>query len=74
MLGSFLLMSCQSRKYKDVVYGQSSAKEDLKLNIFVPHHSENKKLPVLVVVHGGNWNSGNKDQYGFSDETLRRKR
>ena len=73
MLGSFLLMSCQSRKYKDVVYGQSSAKEDLKLNIFVPHHSENKKLPVLVFVHGGNWNSGNKDQYGFFGRNFAKK-
>ena len=73
MLGSFLLMSCQSRKYKDVVYGQSSAKEDLKLNIFAPHHSENKKLPVLVFVHGGNWNSGNKDQYGFFGRNFAKK-
>ncbi|MBF8456692.1 alpha/beta hydrolase [Kaistella sp. G5-32] len=65
MLGSLLFMSCQSRKYKDVVYGQTANKEDLKLNIFVPSNSENKKLPVLIFVHGGNWNSGNKDQYGF---------
>lgn len=65
MLGSLLFMSCQSRKYKDVVYAQTVNKEDLKLNIFVPSNSENKKLPVLMFVHGGNWNSGNKDQYGF---------
>ena len=63
--GFLVLMSCRSTKYKDVVYGQSKNKEDLKLNIFVPKNSENKNLPVLVFVHGGNWNSGNKDQYGF---------
>ena len=47
MLGSLLFMSCQSRKYNDVVYGQSSEKEDLKLNVFVPHHAENKKLVLI---------------------------
>ncbi|SFC17847.1 Carboxylesterase family protein [Kaistella jeonii] len=73
MLGSLLFMSCQSRKYKDVVYGQSAKKEDLKLNIFVPKNSENKKLPVLLFVHGGNWNSGNKDQYGFFGRNFAKK-
>lgn len=73
MLGSLLVMSCQSRKYKDVVYGQSSNKEDLKLNIFVPNKSDHKKLPVLIFVHGGNWNSGNKDQYGFFGRNFAKK-
>ncbi len=73
MLGSLLFMNCQSRKYKDVVYGQSSAKENLKLNVFVPNHSENNKLPVLIFVHGGNWNSGNKNQYGFFGRNFAKK-
>ena len=68
-----VLASCQSVKYKDVVYGQSATKEDLKLNIFVPKNSENKKLPVLLFVHGGNWNSGNKDQYGFFGRNFAKK-
>ena len=73
LLGSLLMMGCQSVKHKDVVYGQSSNKEDLKLNIFVPKNSENKKLPVLLFVHGGNWNSGNKDQYGFFGRNFAKK-
>ena len=73
LLGSVLMMSCQSVKHKDVVYGQSFNKEDLKLNIFVPNNSENKKLPVLLFVHGGNWNSGNKDQYGFFGRNFAKK-
>ncbi|QDP84310.1 alpha/beta hydrolase [Chryseobacterium sp. SNU WT5] len=73
MLGSLLVMSCQSRKYKDVIYGQSSNKEDLKLNIFVPNNSDHKKFPVLIFVHGGNWNSGNKDQYGFFGRNFAKK-
>ena len=72
-VGLFILASCQSVKYKDVVYGQSANKEDLKLNIFVPKNSENKKLPVLLFVHGGNWNSGNKDQYGFFGRNFAKK-
>ena len=72
-LGILMMMSCSSVKHKDVVYGQSKSKEDLKLNIFVPKNSENKKLPVLVFVHGGNWNSGNKDQYGFFGRNFAKK-
>lgn len=72
-VGLFILAGCQSVKYKDVVYGQSANKEDLKLNIFVPKNSENKKLTVLLFVHGGNWNSGNKDQYGFFGRNFAKK-
>ena len=72
-VGLFILASCQSVKYKDVVYGQSATKEDLKLNVFVPKNSENKKLPILLFVHGGNWNSGNKDQYGFFGRNFAKK-
>jgi arylformamidase len=60
-------------KYKDVVYGKSPSNEDLKLNIFVPNNSEGKKLPVLFFVHGGNWNSGNKDTYGFFGRNFAKK-
>ena len=71
--GILMMMSCSSVKHKDVVYGQSKSKEDLKLNIFVPKNSENKKLPVLLFVHGGNWNSGNKDQYSFFGRNFAKK-
>ncbi|QOW09049.1 alpha/beta hydrolase [Kaistella flava (ex Peng et al. 2021)] len=71
--GLLLFMSCQSIKYKDVVYAKSSDHEDLKLNIFVPKNAQNKKLPVLLFVHGGNWNSGNKDQYGFFGRNFAKK-
>ncbi|MBW8361140.1 MAG: alpha/beta hydrolase [Kaistella sp.] len=71
--GFLFLIGCQSVKHKDVVYGQSAQKKDLKLNIFVPNHSENKKLPVLIFVHGGNWNSGNKNTYGFFGRNFAKK-
>lgn len=59
------LLSCRSTKYADIVYGKSVQNKDLKLNIFAPKNSKEKKLPVLFFVHGGNWNSGNKNTYGF---------
>ncbi len=72
-LGIFLFVSCQSRKYKDFVYGQAKDHTDLKLNIFVPNKSEEKKMPVLIFVHGGNWNSGNKNLYGFFGRNFAKK-
>lgn len=71
--GILMMMSCSTMKHKDVVYGKTKSKEDLKLNIFVPKNSENKKLPVLIFVHGGNWNSGNKDLYGFFGRNFAKK-
>lgn len=71
--GILMMMSCSTMKHKDVVYGKTKNKEDLKLNIFVPKNSENKKLPVLIFVHGGNWNSGNKDLYGFFGRNFAKK-
>ena len=67
------MMSCQSQKYKDIVYSSSNNAEDLKLNVFVPNNPTKKKLPVLIFVHGGNWNSGNKDQYGFFGRNFAKK-
>lgn len=71
--GILMMMSCSTMKHKDVVYGKTKSKEDLKLNIFVPKNSENKKLPVLIFVHGGNWNSSNKDLYGFFGRNFAKK-
>lgn len=72
-IGLLLLMSCQSIKHKDIVYAKSAHQKDLKLNIFIPKKSVKKKLPVLLFVHGGNWNSGNKDQYGFFGRNFAKK-
>ncbi len=64
--GAFiLLVGCQTIKYKDVIYGESKNNPALKLNIFVPKTPARTTLPVLMYVHGGNWNSGNKDMYSF---------
>jgi len=72
---SFLAGGCASRKVKDVSYIPSSGnpvKDTPKLNIFMPGRSK-EKLPVLIFVHGGNWNTGSKDTYGFYGRNFARK-
>ena len=65
-----LLSCCSSRKYKDVTY---DSKNQRKLNIFVPRKSSKEPMPVLIFVHGGNWNSGNKNFYGFIGRNFAKK-
>ena len=61
----FLLTGCASKKYIDISYG-APVKATIpapKLNVFVPRHPKATKLPVLLFIHGGNWNTGNKNTY-----------
>ncbi|UQD57583.1 alpha/beta hydrolase [Flavobacterium sp. K5-23] len=61
-----LLVSCSSIKVKDVSYMPttiSSVEEAPRLNVFVPRNFKAETLPVLIFVHGGNWNSGRKGTY-----------
>lgn len=63
-----LICGCAAKKYKDVSYIEKTTVQipnPPKLNVFVPRKVSKEKLPVLIFVHGGNWNSGSKDQYGF---------
>lgn len=43
------------------------------MNIFTPKNAEAQKLPVLIFVHGGNWNSGKKETYGFLGRNFAKK-
>lgn len=63
-----LLVGCSSKKIKDVSYLQSSDKTagvTPSLNVFVPKSSKKSLSPVLIFVHGGNWNSGKKETYNL---------
>ncbi len=75
-LTGFFLSGCATKKYKNVKYLNSftliNAAEP-KLNIFVPRHKKQESLPVLIYVHGGNWNTGNKDIYGFFGRNFAKK-
>lgn len=68
-----LFINCAAKKIGDVTYINAAQPNAPKLNIFVPGHPKQKKLPVLIFVHGGNWNSGNKDTYGFFGRNFAKK-
>jgi len=74
----FLMTGCAFKsitRTKNIIY--TSAKEENKaniqrLNVFSPSH-KGKLKPVLIFVHGGNWNSGKKGLYSFFGSRLARK-
>ncbi len=71
-----MLFSCATKKIKDIPYLNSfkiANAAEPKLNIFVPRNSDKKDLPVLIYIYGGNWNSGNKDIYGFFGRNFAKK-
>jgi arylformamidase len=69
----FAFSSCSTKKLKNITYTTSIQNNPLQLNVFVPRKAEGKKLPVLIYVHGGNWNSGNKNIYGFFGRNFAKK-
>jgi arylformamidase len=76
---SLLYSSCAVKKHGDILY-LSQTKVQIKtdgniptLNIFTPRKFTETKLPVLIFVHGGNWNSGNKEMYGFFGRNFAKK-
>ncbi len=67
-LASFLLCGCASKKIKDISYTSNTSNDIVNaplLNVFKPRKPSDKLRPVVLFVHGGNWNTGNKDIYGF---------
>ena len=66
LLNAFLLVNCSSKKNPNVSYLQNTAISNSsipKMNVFVPRKSSAKQVPVLIFIHGGNWNSGRKGTY-----------
>jgi acetyl esterase/lipase len=57
--------SCATKKFKDISYTEHHDLKPLKLNVFTPRSSKNELKDVIIFIYGGNWNSGNKDMYGF---------
>ncbi|MBG6112117.1 acetyl esterase/lipase [Flavobacterium sp. CG_9.10] len=66
LLNGVFLVSCSSKKIADTSYLSSSKAKETnipQLNIFVPKNTKGTASPVLIFVHGGNWNSGRKGTY-----------
>ena len=65
-MAAFLFFNCSSKKITDLSYLKSpeaNATDNPKLNVFIPRKSNVEKAPVLIFIHGGNWNSGRKGIY-----------
>ncbi|PHQ28845.1 alpha/beta hydrolase [Leeuwenhoekiella nanhaiensis] len=75
LLIAVLITSCASVKQEDITYikgDYTASAEEPKLNIFKPKDSLNPH-DVLIFVHGGNWNSGNKETYSVVGRNFARK-
>ena len=74
LISVLFLTSCATTKYKDINYLPDqllTEKSNPKLNIFTPENKPETKMPVIIFAHGGNWNRGDKDTYGFYGKDLR---
>lgn len=65
--------SCSTQKFKNITYKTSNQNKPLQLNVFVPRNAKVAQMPILIFVHGGNWNSGNKKLYGFFGRNFAKK-
>lgn len=66
VLNALLVVGCSSKKSTNMSYLATTDKNAVvtpKLNVFVPRKSSATPAPVLIFVHGGNWNSGRKGTY-----------
>ena len=60
-------------RHKHIVYNSNEkSKTPQQLNVFAPAKTKVLK-PVLIFVHGGNWNSGNKKLYSYFGSRMARK-
>ena len=62
-LCAFLTTSCAVRKTASVTYQAATSQfPEQQLDVYAPRKVKSPR-PVLVFIHGGNWNSGHKKQY-----------
>jgi acetyl esterase/lipase len=74
MSSALLLTSCASKKISDISYLKSSKaliESFPELNVFKTRKSKNN--PVVIFIHGGYWNEGNKNIYGFLGRNFAKK-
>ena len=72
LLSLLLFSNCASKKYKNISYLESNESKP-SLNIFVPKNKKFTNNNVLIFVHGGNWNSGDKKLYSFLGRNFAKK-
>ena len=55
------------RSYRDVPYGNHPLQ---KMDIDIPAGALNEKFPVVLVIHGGEWTSGDKNRFASYTQTV----
>ncbi|MFY1047086.1 alpha/beta hydrolase fold domain-containing protein [Chryseobacterium sp. GP-SGM7] len=55
-----IILFDQANVSENIVYKTDESGKKIKLDIYRPKNSENKKLPVVIYVHGGAWVEGDK--------------
>jgi len=74
----FFQFSCSFRgihRHKDITYMEDGFLDNLpkkELNIFTPKKADGRN-DVMIFIHGGSWNSGDKDIYNFLGSRFARK-
>ena len=60
---AFSITSCAVKKTANLAYQSATSQfPEQKLDVYAPRRVKSPR-PVLVFIHGGNWNSGKKSQY-----------
>jgi len=71
---SEIAVACPSKRIKDIPYKAADAPgfsaERNVLDVYTPKKKGNAPLPVVVFIHGGNWDSGSKNIYWFIGRRL----
>lgn len=70
----FLIASCTTQKATDISYLKSSqalVESFPKLDVYTPDETENS--PVVIFIHGGNWDAGKKEIYTFLGRNFAKK-
>jgi acetyl esterase/lipase len=67
-------ISLTSKRFKNIPYKATTAPdfsaEKNILDVYRPNRRSDKPYPVVVFIHGGNWNSGSKNIYWFIGRRL----
>jgi arylformamidase len=75
LISGILLCSCASTKIKNILYTQTlneTTSSKPTLNVFKPIKGKTSN-PVLIFVHGGYWEKGKKETYGFLGRNFAKK-
>lgn len=76
LLLCLFIVSCGVKKTSDIAYLQTESlgtQQEPSLNIFSPKSDKFQHTPVLIFVHGGNWNGGKKELYNFFGNNFAKK-